>query len=301
MYRKGGIITALLGQAGYVVSRLALTSLYVGEDISSIKMSFGALTGRYESVLHNFNKMSEVLGNSKAAGEFSKQLSTIIESAKEKSLVMSAYSKHPNDAAKFAETVAKLSGETKVSGQFIESVKAAAAAGKLPSDRLGMAISELWKPHNFSETLSAWEKGKSGVLKGNYLRGAFASADFALDDFAKRMTTLETGMHKTLQSGNAGLRLLQNFKNSFKISDMPRGFENALFATTKDEAMAMARQLRFMATQSPELVRGILGHLPIIAVAGIAASKDDPFIAEFAKELRFLIPFYGPFLIMRDA
>jgi len=69
-------------------------------------------------------------------------------------------------------------------------------------------------------------------------------------------------------------------------------FENKKWAKT------FLKQMNVLAQSSPELIKWIFNKLPIISVVGLAASWDESFKENLAKEVPYLIPIIWPILII---
>jgi hypothetical protein len=62
-------------------------------------------------------------------------------------------------------------------------------------------------------------------------------------------------LEASFKSGRSLVKYWANFKNSFKMIELPKAFEKTVFALTKENSKDFIRQMKFLATQSPELVR----------------------------------------------
>lgn len=293
IYRKWWMITNLMWQASYVLSRLLITPFEMWENISSLSMTSNTLLWNYEKVAKNYDKMLKILWAPE--DELSKILYSTIKETKVKTEVLGIYNKFGWDIKKFEQEIMKLWYES----DFIKEVRNELKTWKIKNEsELWVKLSNLVKTNakNTQDAFAAFKWKISTTIKW-----PFWDKRFLLDEFTSKLWNVNDWIEKSFKSWRTIFKYADNFKNSFKMIDMPKSFEKTVFALTKENSKDFIKQLKFLATQSPELVRWIFSHLPIIAVAWVAATSEEPFFKELTDWLKFLIPIVWPFLIMKEA
>ena len=132
----------------------------------------------------------------------------------------------------------------------------------------------------------------------NYARGAYANPKFNASIFKERLDALDGGLARTVNSGVGPLRAWQNFRNLGNMVEANFDFNRAVVQIRRENADAWLKNLKVLATESPDLVRGLFGHLPAIVVIGVAANEEGNFAANFAKGMMFLTPIIGPGMLI---
>ncbi|MDD3145209.1 MAG: hypothetical protein PHV23_03815 [Candidatus Gracilibacteria bacterium] len=278
LYRKGGLFLNMVGSISESVSRLGIAFL-TNTSVKGYETIGASLTGNYGKQAENFAKIAKNISPEiyKDAEDILKKSTAALGKLEENYKIIDIFQKSEGNI----ETATKLLTDAKI---------------KIPS---GINTSDFNK---FVEGFKpAMEYTFEGLSKGSITSklGFGASADlFDLENKIQKVTQAQ----RRLLNGNFLTKGIAKLRELSEIGEISRlGDRMVLHFESKDAALKGISKWNILANKFPEIVKGCLDKLPIIAVAGIAANSDKPFFEEFRKEMKYIFPIIGPIWLIGDS
>ncbi|MCD5385145.1 hypothetical protein LRZ95_00590, partial [Candidatus Gracilibacteria bacterium] len=275
LYRKGGLLLNIIGSISETVSRVGI-EFATKTSVKTYDLVGASIKNDYPKQIKNLDKISKSLGvHNDVTGALDEAIKNL-NKVKENYKILHILSKSEGDTSKAIELLKK-AGIDNLPNKDI------------PFDRF---VSSFKDRNLISNTLGA----RGSVYS---MLGFGANADlFRLNEKLKAITSSQTKMFEGnfLSKGIGKLRELSNIGEISRAGD-----RLVLHFESIDAAKKGISKWNILANKFPDLVKGTLDKLPIIAVAGIAYNSEKPFFEELKKEMKYLLPIVGPIMLVSDS
>lgn len=282
LYRKGGMLFSALGALSYYATYLP-AAFATHTAAVGYKVFPRAMLNDYRALAKDFAAIEKEMGV--VAGQSGAKL---LQDAVENTAKISRnyqwldiQGRCGGSPSKFLELCQK---EGAAVPEEVRLKVAKIGEGAEASERLGKALASEME---IIETKPGVIKTIAGKFAMNQT-GRMVVYEEHLNDVAK--------MQRRLAVGGDGFARLRKPLEAMRVSQVSRVADHMVWSfRSQADLKATVREL---ATSAPEVLRGLFDKMPIFAVAGVAMASDEPMIESLKKEWQYLIPVWGPILLI---